>query len=62
MLNKTTARRTILSIPIFLCNEVTRFSRELDFRLPCDISPPTNTDRVSLVLWFMEEEGKPIYR
>ena len=32
------------------------------YRLPCDISPPTSSDRVSLVLWFREEEGKPIYR
>ena len=30
--------------------------------LPCDISPPTQREKASLILWFKEEEGKPIFR
>ncbi|XP_023334725.1 uncharacterized protein LOC111706165 [Eurytemora carolleeae] len=29
--------------------------------LPCNISPLRSSDKVSLILWFKEDEGKPIY-
>lgn len=29
--------------------------------LPCDIKPPSPRDKPSLILWFKEEEGKPIF-
>lgn len=30
--------------------------------LPCDISPPTLGDTISMVLWFKDNDGIPIYR
>jgi len=29
--------------------------------LPCDITPPTAREKASLILWFKEEVGKPIF-
>ena len=30
--------------------------------LPCDLTPPTKTELVYLVLWYRGDEGEPIYR
>ena len=30
--------------------------------LPCDISLPNNHERVSLILWYREDLGVPIFR
>ena len=30
--------------------------------LPCDISLPNNQERVTLILWYREDLGLPIYR
>ncbi|KAG7298242.1 hypothetical protein JYU34_019062 [Plutella xylostella] len=30
--------------------------------LPCDIQPLTAGDQVSMVLWFKEADGEPLYR
>ena len=30
--------------------------------LPCDISVPNNRERVTLILWYREDAGVPIYR
>jgi hypothetical protein len=30
--------------------------------LPCNITPPTPDDAVSLILWYKEESTTPIYR
>ena len=30
--------------------------------LPCDISVPNNRERVSLILWYREDLGVPIFR
>ena len=30
--------------------------------LPCDLTPPTKTELVYLVLWYRGNEGEPIYR
>ena len=30
--------------------------------LPCNITPPWKNDHVNLVLWYKDEEGKPLYR
>ncbi|XP_066588707.1 neural cell adhesion molecule 2-like isoform X2 [Prorops nasuta] len=32
-----------------------------DVELPCDITPPTPTDTLSMVLWFKDEVGIPLY-
>ena len=31
-------------------------------RLPCDIVPQERDDAVSMVLWFKESDGEPLYR
>ncbi|KOX78890.1 Kin of IRRE-like protein 3 [Melipona quadrifasciata] len=33
-----------------------------DAELPCDITPPTPTDSVNMVLWFKDTAGIPLYR
>ena len=33
-----------------------------DIELPCDITPPTPGDNVSMVLWFKDSDGIPLYR
>ena len=30
--------------------------------LPCDLSPPSQSEQVYLVLWYRGDEGEPIYR
>jgi hypothetical protein len=30
--------------------------------LPCDISLPNNHEKVTLILWYREDLGVPIYR
>lgn len=30
--------------------------------LPCDIQPDGREDRLYMVLWFREKQGKPLYR
>ncbi|KZC06460.1 PREDICTED: hemicentin-2-like [Dufourea novaeangliae] len=32
-----------------------------DVELPCDITPPTPTDVVNMVLWFRDSDGIPLY-
>ncbi|XP_012149947.1 motor axon guidance molcule sidestep isoform X3 [Megachile rotundata] len=32
-----------------------------DVELPCDITPPTPTDSVNMVLWFKDSAGIPLY-
>ncbi|KAL2714003.1 neural cell adhesion molecule 1 [Vespula squamosa] len=32
-----------------------------DVELPCDITPPTPTDSVNMVLWFRDSAGIPLY-
>lgn len=31
-------------------------------RFPCDITPRDRDDSVSMVLWFKESDGEPLYR
>lgn len=33
-----------------------------DVELPCDVTPPRPTDSVSMVLWFKDTAGIPLYR
>ena len=30
--------------------------------LPCDITPPSPREKATLILWFREDEGTPIFR
>ena len=30
--------------------------------LPCDITPPTPGDTVSMILWFKDSDGIPLYK
>lgn len=32
-----------------------------DAELPCDVTPPTHTDAVTMVFWFKDDTGMPLY-
>lgn len=50
--------RIIFSVPIEHVQGV--LSKQAKF--PCDISPRDRHDAVSMVLWFKESDGEPLYR
>ena len=33
-----------------------------DVELPCDVTPDADDDRVSMILWFKDTVGIPLYR